>query len=364
MNRSRIAAVIRKELSEYRRNRFVVVTMIVYPATFTALPIASFFAATPPSAAGAALDRHVGLSLLYLLVVPVIVPATIAGYSIVGEREAGTLEPLLTTPIRPDELLLGKAAAVFLPALAIAYGVFGVFLLAVELFADPVLAGAVFASNQVLAQPVFIPLLAAWSIVVGIAVSSRASDVRVAQQLTVVGSLPPLALTSLMGFGLIDPTLALGVVLGGVLLAVDVAGWRLVAARFDRERLVTGSSPRRAPTASSQSGPTPQEGTEEPSATLRLTREGLGIELRRGTFDVLVDGERAGSIERHQTVELSVRPGRHVLSLRAGRYSSRLHDFDAAGGDVVEFRCHGAMVWPRYVASIVKPDVAISLRRE
>jgi hypothetical protein len=35
-----------------------------------------------------------------------------------------------------------------------------------------------------------------------------------------------------------------------------------------------------------------------------------------------------------------------------------------AGGEVVNFRTHGAMIWPRYVASIIKRDLAISLKRE
>jgi hypothetical protein len=100
------------------------------------------------------------------------------------------------------------------------------------------------------------------------------------------------------------------------------------------------------------------------SATLRLTREGTGIELRRGPFEIKVDGNDLGSIQRHETVEKSLEPGRHTLRLQAGRYSSQDHSFDIAEGDVVEFRCHGAMVWPRYVASILKPDLAISLKRE
>ena len=45
-------------------------------------------------------------------------------------------------------------------------------------------------------------------------------------------------------------------------------------------------------------------------------------------------------------------------------HSSRDHSFDVADEEVVNFRCHGAMVWPRYVASIVRPDLAISLKRE
>jgi hypothetical protein len=99
-------------------------------------------------------------------------------------------------------------------------------------------------------------------------------------------------------------------------------------------------------------------------ATLKLTREGFGIELRRGPFDVALDGGSVGSIKRHGTVETPLEPGHHTLRLRSGRYTSRDHSFDVTDAEVVTFRCHGAMVWPRYVASIVKPDLAISLKRE
>lgn len=100
------------------------------------------------------------------------------------------------------------------------------------------------------------------------------------------------------------------------------------------------------------------------SATLRLTRQGVGMELRRGTFDIMVDGKRVGSIELHDSLETPVEPGRHTLQVRKGRYSSPDLTFDVADGQVANFRCHGAMMWPRYVASIVAPTIAISLRRE
>lgn len=100
------------------------------------------------------------------------------------------------------------------------------------------------------------------------------------------------------------------------------------------------------------------------SATLKLIREGVGIELRRGTFDVLVDGRSVGSIERHDAVEVPIDPGHHTVRIRAGRYSSQDHSFEASDGETITFRLHGAMMWPRYVASILKPDLAISLQRE
>ena len=99
-------------------------------------------------------------------------------------------------------------------------------------------------------------------------------------------------------------------------------------------------------------------------ATLRLIREGFGIELRRGRFEILVDGRNTGSLNYGDTVEEPVEPGHHTLRLRAGRYSSQDRSFDAANDEVVSFRCHGAMVWPRWAASFVKPDLAISLIRQ
>jgi hypothetical protein len=100
------------------------------------------------------------------------------------------------------------------------------------------------------------------------------------------------------------------------------------------------------------------------SAVLKLTREGVGVELRRGPFEILVDGAVVSSIKRHETVETPLEPGHHTLRLRSGRYSSADRPFDVSDDEIVNFRGHGAMVWPRYVASIVKPDLAISLRRE
>lgn len=99
------------------------------------------------------------------------------------------------------------------------------------------------------------------------------------------------------------------------------------------------------------------------TATLTLTRDGFGIELRRGRFDVVVDGASAGSIDWHDTVDLPVDRGHHTLQIRHGRYASRSHSFDLDDGETATFQLHGANLWPVFVASLVKPDLAISLKR-
>ena len=98
------------------------------------------------------------------------------------------------------------------------------------------------------------------------------------------------------------------------------------------------------------------------AATLHLVRErGVVMELRRGTFRVLLDGKDVGSIDMHGTIEVPIEPGRHTLQVKAGRYTSSRRSFDAADGSMVNFRCNGAVIWPVYLASLVKPDLALRL---
>jgi len=174
----RVRAIFAKELREYRRNGSIVVAMAVIPAIFLIQPLIQVFAV--PASASTQL-RHED-SLLYLLAIPAIVPALVAAYAVVGERQQGTLEPALTTP-----------------------------------------------------------LLAAWSIWVGIGISARSDDIRVAQQLGMLASLPTVAVTSLIAFNVIHATL--GLALGGAaaLVLLNGLGWRITSATFDRERLIVGT---------------------------------------------------------------------------------------------------------------------------
>jgi ABC-type transport system involved in multi-copper enzyme maturation permease subunit len=233
----RIRAIVRKELREYRRSRSVVVTMAIFPLIFLIQPLVAVFL-VPSQSAGTLAHEHV---LLYMLGIPVLTPALLAAYAVAGERQQGTLEPALTTPIRREEFVLGKALAAFIPSIAVAYGVYAVFLVAVELFAKPGVAAALLQLPDLLAQAVFTPLLAAWSIWVGIAISSRSSDVRVAGQLSTLGSLPLVLVTSVISFDVIHPTAGLAFAFGVILLVADAVGWRVVAPMFDRERLITGT---------------------------------------------------------------------------------------------------------------------------
>src|SRR5262249_23337679 len=105
VNLQRVDTVVRKEVRDFRRNRFVVVTMAVLPLVFLITPMVTLFL-IPSSASGAAARHAVGVMSLFLLIVPIVIPPVISAYSVVGERDQGTLEPVLTAPVRGSELLL------------------------------------------------------------------------------------------------------------------------------------------------------------------------------------------------------------------------------------------------------------------
>jgi hypothetical protein len=100
------------------------------------------------------------------------------------------------------------------------------------------------------------------------------------------------------------------------------------------------------------------------SATLRLTHKSIGAEVRRGTYDAMVDGHPVGSVDMNGTIEIPVEPGRHTLHVRNGRNSSRTETFDAAEGEVVAFRCTGKRFLPIFLVSFVVPSLALKLHRE
>jgi len=100
------------------------------------------------------------------------------------------------------------------------------------------------------------------------------------------------------------------------------------------------------------------------SPTLIVNREATGaMELRRSPFKIVLDGDPAGTIDRHQAVELAIEPGAHTLEVTTGRYSSPVRTFDAGDGATIRFRCNGAILWPQYVASLFVPTIGLRLHQ-
>lgn len=99
-------------------------------------------------------------------------------------------------------------------------------------------------------------------------------------------------------------------------------------------------------------------------ATLTLSHRAIGAEVRRGTYDVVLDGAHVGSVDMNDTFETRIEPGRHTLRVLNGRSSSRTVTFDAADGDLVAYRCTGKSILPVFLLSFAVPSLALTLHRE
>ena len=235
----RISTVIRKELREFRRNKFVVGSMVVLPVVFLAIPVTNALS-LKASAGNVAIKAVVEGGTLLMLLVPLILPTTLAAYAIVGEREQATLEPVLTTPVTREEYLLGKALAVVVPTTLVAWTLFAIFIVVLRAWAIPQVVHLVFTPGVIATELVFAPFLATFSIWIGLAFSVRSSDVRAAQQLAALAILPMIGISALFTFKVVHPSFAILAAAFAVLVALDFVGWRVVSAMFDRERLLTG----------------------------------------------------------------------------------------------------------------------------
>ena len=257
----RVLAVVMREWAELRRNRVVLLSVVLPPLLFAGFPLlflhsgalAGLAAATPqlggmrqgrPDLAGLS-DRQalevllLGQFLALLLLAPISAPLTIASYSIVGEKQLHTLEPLLATPIRTWELLLAKALAAALPGAAA--GWLGYSLL--TLGARPVLGPAAFAyligPTGLLLAFLLAPLLALVGVGLATVASSRTDDPRAAQQVGAVVVLPVVGLLFAQAGGALY--LGPGLVLAASLVAAlaDVALLIVAARLFRRETILT-----------------------------------------------------------------------------------------------------------------------------
>jgi ABC-2 type transport system permease protein len=233
----RLSVILVKEWRESLRNKMVLFGVLFLPLFLVGFSVYMGIEGGRVEEPGAQIVLF-NTSLMYFLLLPAIIPLAIAVYSIVGEKEQTTLEPLLATPISDLELFLGKALASVIPALVINWLAFGLFLGVTRLFVGSV-------PLQALTAPWIAsifglsPLLAFFSVLVTMLVSSRASDARAAYQFSSFAILPgiiPLIIYSSRKT-LVDLTLV-GLE-GAVLLVTSVILLYFAIRVFSREQILT-----------------------------------------------------------------------------------------------------------------------------
>lgn len=264
MNLSRLMAVIGKELLEIRKNRLLLFTVFLPPLLLAFMPLALLgvmggemsnsnmgpeqiarYYSLSPEFAQYTVDELVQLIvfqqfLILYLAMPLIIPMTIAAFSIIGEKESRSLEPLLATPVKTGELLLGKAIAAVVPAMLATWAAYLIFIIGARAVAlsDKVVNGLL-NPMWIVAMLILAPLLSLLSVSVGVLISSRVNDTRVAQQIGGALVIPAvlLGLGQTAGFILLN---ALTFLVGSALVALIDAGVLYASTRlFRREAILT-----------------------------------------------------------------------------------------------------------------------------
>lgn len=174
----------------------------------------------------------------FLLLIPTMIAVSVATFSIVEEKQTGSLEALLATPVRTWELLLGKALAGAIPALVMTWVSAGVFLLAVWVLGWGDLLAYVITGSWLLNLFLVTPAIAILSFILGVIGSSKARDAKSAQNMVLVIVLPVLAFIAIQVTGLVWFTPLLTLILGIGILAVDFLMLRAAVRLFRRESIL------------------------------------------------------------------------------------------------------------------------------
>lgn len=233
-----VRALVRKELREYRHHRMIVLTATILPVAFLFLPVMNLVLYDAERAIGG-VDFAVGQAMFCFFLTPVIIPATMAAYSVIGERDQGTLEPMLTLPLDDREFLAGKVLAIVLPAVGATWLIFSIYyLLVLVAVEDPVRAAAL-NPTWVFAMVLMAPLMAMFSTLTGMAFSARSRDVRVAEHLSGLVLLPSMFPILLVVTNAIPAIVVTWVVLAAVVGMVDAGLWRVALRAFERERAIS-----------------------------------------------------------------------------------------------------------------------------
>lgn len=177
----------------------------------------------------------------FYLILAGMIPSTIASYTLVGEKVEKSLEPLLATPTTDGEILLGKGIAAFIPPIAAILGGATIFMILMDIVTQSSLGYYYFPNwNAAIVLFLMVPLAAIISVEWNVIVSSRVSDVRVAQQIGILVMLPYAGIyvageLNIIQLGMTSNLL----IISGILLAVALLLLYVSRATFRREEILT-----------------------------------------------------------------------------------------------------------------------------
>ncbi|MBK6561601.1 ABC transporter permease subunit [Candidatus Amarobacter glycogenicus] len=233
-----VRALVRKELREYRHHRMIVLTATILPIVFLILPMANLALFDPDRSVGGT-NLAVGQAMFCFFLSPVIIPATMAAFAVIGERDQGTLEPLLTLPLTDRQFLAGKVIAILIPTISASFTIYTAYMLFVLLAVHGPVREPVLDWTWPMGFVLLAPALAAFSTLVGMAFSARAKDIRVAEHLSGLVLLPAMLPVMLVVTRTIPATPVTWLVFVTAIVVLDFLLWRMALRAFDRERAIS-----------------------------------------------------------------------------------------------------------------------------
>jgi len=176
--------------------------------------------------------------LILFMLIPTVVPLTMAIYSVIGEKASRTLEPLLAAPVGVGELLFAKSLASTIPSVIVTWIAYAIYLGSVTSLGSQAAVNAVTAPRWILAIVVMVPLLTLLSVNLGILISTRVNDVRVAQQIGGLVVVPVVGLGIAQVTGQVVLNNESFIAFSVFLVLLDAAVFFLARLAFQRENIL------------------------------------------------------------------------------------------------------------------------------
>lgn len=259
-------AFVRHELRDLRSNARVLPVLLVMPALSVLVPILLVVVApllveettrdpamaallrqalAQPGLQGRSLEEALvgyllrGASGFYLLM-PAVLASTAAAFSIVGEKQQRTLEPVLATPITDREFLAAKLAVCMIPTLVATWGASLLAALGVDLVTLTRYGSVVLPDRFWIAGTLVLSLLCGAAVaLLTMRMSARSVDPQATVQASALVILPAtLVLFGVLGRVLLDRFEAVLIVVA-LMVPLDLWLFRRVERTFRREEILT-----------------------------------------------------------------------------------------------------------------------------
>lgn len=265
MNPERVLAVLRREFQEIAKSRGLLLAIFLPPLLITLIPLIAVaflgqdFAGNSTRAArelspllngipgaGSWTETEVALYIImqqfltFFLLMPLIIPLSVAAQSIVGEKQNKSLEPLLATPVKTGELLLAKSLTALIPAILATWVAFTIFLVGGRfLIPSARVYAALLNPKWLVAMLILSPLLSLLSVSIAVIISSRVNDTRAVQQIGGFIVMPIILLGVAQTTGIILLNAVSFIVGSLAVAAIDAVILRIGVRLFQREKILT-----------------------------------------------------------------------------------------------------------------------------